>query len=651
MVNNKSLDEYEVIAALLCDIQMSHSEVFTPRALKLTAAKLQTRYAREGLGLFTKTFLRLAKALDRALTGEVPLNSTGFRKKTGSQLPIFMGELFQCIFSHDGWVLPTPCVRSIKDMRQLLYLYSKYKLPYETEQEQEVLDQFKSTDLELDTVNRVFDTIDEHGLAQELGVSDKTEAPSPAVIRKARLFLQRVFQSFDVRDIYPRHGPGSVSTKETGPSKYQWTSVSPRLTNSYPLDEYFFVSVGHVCDRLQELQAIEEKESSAKIILVPKDSRGPRLISEEPLTFQWIQQGLARAIVSHVESHALTRHAIHFTDQRPNQIAALMGSLDKVVIPYLNGTRKVQNLIHGKYATLDLKEASDRVSIGLVRLLFPKHISDVLMNCRSLSTVTPAGEVIQLNKFAPMGSALCFPILALSIWAILAASASDAYSRERILVYGDDVVVETAEAANAIKQLELFGLKVNRDKSCTKGFFRESCGVDAYKGVDVTPVRIRTVWAHTRRPEVYASYIAYANSLHSRLYRSTYDLIVGRLLAIYGDIPSQAMFPERNVPCLVEVPEQVRPTPRRCNRDLQRLQYKVWTIKSKRQTILIDGWSMLLRYFAESVGRPRSGPSNLFHADAGPLDSSWLPYGATDSKFSVSSYTKRDTEQLVKCWR
>jgi hypothetical protein len=459
-----------------------------------------------------------------------------------------------------------------------------------------------------------------------------------------------LFNEFDPLDIYPKHGPGSVSTKETGPGKYKWSRVSSRIRNVYPLDAYYFASLGHVCDRLQELQNLEECESSAKVILVPKDSRGPRLISEEPLDFQWIQQGLHRAIVEHVERHALTKHNVHFTDQTNNRLGALLGScqerlhwhsVKKVGIPY--------KLSVGEYATLDLKEASDRISIGLVNLLFPEKLLSYLMNTRSLSTVLPDGRIKVLNKFAPMGSALCFPVLALSIWAILTAASPDADTRESILVYGDDVVVKTAQAANAIHQLESFGLLVNRDKSCTTGFFRESCGLDAFRGEEVTPVRFRTVWTSARRPGPYTSYIAYANALYARGYYATYRLITNSLFSVYGNIPSIDM--RLACPSLVEVPEEMRPKAKRTNKDLQRSEWRVWDLRTPRLTKEIDGWSMLLRYFAENVGRPRSPVEVNVLADAGKLSPTWLPFGATGSKFSASSYTNRDTEQLVKRWR
>jgi hypothetical protein len=294
----------------------------------------------------------------------------------------------------------------------------------------------------------------------------------------------------------------------------------------------------------------------------------------------------------------------------------------------------------GKYATLDLNEASDRVSLELVRLLFPPHICEYLEACRSSSTLLPSGKEIELKKFAPMGSCLCFPIMALTIWSILAAAAPDAYTRERIYVYGDDVIVPTAYAVDAIKHLESFGLKINHDKSCTSGLFRESCGMDAFKGKDVTPVRFRTVWSSVRSPGSYASWIAYANSFFSKSYYNVYDCIVEHLHHLYGAIPTKDM--NLSCPSLLAVSEHQRPIRSRSNLKLQKLQYWVWDVKSVVVNHISDGWEMLLRYFAE-----KANPLNS-HLSSTQVST---PSFEGEEAFSAGSYTRRRASMLVRRWR
>jgi len=627
MDSDKSLDEVKVIAALLSDFQQSHESMFTSRACRLTLKKVEKRVRAEGLGFLTKTLPRLGKALDKALTNSAPMSATklGFKPLPNSELPSFLGEFFTGVLNHDGTVLPDPCAKCVAVLRQILYLFYKYELPYTYEQEQHVLQKFERTEEDLSDLSASLDTLSSEADKYTTTLRRRhTPSCTMDVIRKARSLLSRLFASFDCKDITPKHGPGSVSTREQLSGKYEWSNVSARIASVYPIDEYYYSSLSHVCDRLQELTSLKSEDHSARVILVPKDSRGPRLISCEPVDFQWIQQGLGRAIVQHVEQSYLTKYNVFFTDQETNRRGALLGSMT------------------GRYATLDLNEASDRVSLSLVRLLFPPRIFEYLENCRSLCTQLPDGRILKLKKFAPMGSALCFPILALTTWAILTSGVDDTDTSDGIVVYGDDVIVPTAYAAKAIELLESFGLKVNRDKSCTSGFFRESCGMDAFKGIPVTPVRIRTVWSSSRTPESYSSWIEYSRSFYKRKLFQTYDYIVSALVRLYGPIPGDDLHLE--CPSLPETPVYQEKLRQRSSKKLQKLQYRVLDVTSPKVKQEIDGWSMLFRYFTEhSKDLTPIGP----FVRSGEVWNFSIPY----VPFSVRSYTRRKTSKLVYRWR
>jgi hypothetical protein len=628
MDSNKSLDESEIIAAYLHDVQKTHGDVFNIRAMNLTVKKVKNRVQKEGLGFLTKTLPRLGKALDKALTQVADLNciECGFKPIPGTKLPKLMGEFFKLVLDPNGSILPSPCESSVRVIRQFCLLFYKYELPYTDEQEHEVSARFLKTEQDIEQTEQILERVSEavnRSCSSRRNAHKLGKTPTE-IVREARILLSNVFAFFDPMDIYPRHGPGAVATKQQLWGKYQWTNVSARITEKYSLDAFFFASLGHVCDRLEDLKGLPAKDLPARVVLVPKDSRGPRLISCEPVDFQWIQQGLGTAIVRHVEKHPLTRENVRFTDQEPNRNAALLGSID------------------GKYSTLDLNEASDRVSLDLVRLLFPEHVFECLAACRSTSTVMPDGLIVPLRKFAPMGSCLCFPVLALCVWAILTAGSPDGYTRERVYVYGDDVIVPTAQAADAIEQLESFGLKVNRDKSCTSGLFRESCGMDAFKGKDVTPIRIRTVWSSTPSPSSYSSWIAYANSFWDRRCFNTYDKIVGCLRQVYGRIPGKDM--HLACPSLNEVLEPDRPLRARTNKNLQKREYWVWDLRAPSKTKQIDGWSMLLRYFTEYVGRPVPFVDGNSEIGVPSFDEH-------HRSFSTSKYTSPRSSELVRGWR
>jgi len=636
---NKSLDEYKVIQHLLRDAHASWSSCFNTRALRLTCEKVERRTRLEGLGFLTKTLPRLGKCFDLALSGSTRLTKAmhGFDTAHGSELPRFLGEFFSRVFQPDGSLLLDPDANCVSVVRQVLYCFYKYELPYTAKQETEVIDSFKKTEDDLISVDDTLAHL--RGLSTEFargrrGGVCREDLIDPQwhtsitnqlrVVREAKISLSRLFSTFDPHEVQPKHGPGVVSTKERLGDKYVWRNVSSRITDVYPFDAYFCASTGHVCDSYDSFRTVTDKDHSAQVILVPKDSRGPRLISCEPVDFQWIQQGLRRAIYELVETSPLTRFNVFFTDQRPNQCGALLGSLPDW---------------RTRYSTLDLKEASDRVSLSLVRLLFPEHLHRYLEAARSLSTVLPSGEKLTLRKFAPMGSALCFPIMALTIWAILNASAPDEDTRESILVYGDDVIVPTAFAESAMNILEVFGLKINRTKSCVQGSFKESCGVDAFQGINVTPVRLRTVWNITPRPDVYTSWIAYANQLFDKRYYHAYNYIVEKLEAIYGPIPGEDM--TLSCPSLRSSSARNTDFRTRSNRSLQKRQVKVRVEKSTSVSQEIPGWNKLLRYFTEFVEPPKS-PDEYRYVEADILPS---------SPCAVSQYTKRHTSILVWRWR
>jgi len=324
----------------------------------------------------------------------------------------------------------------------------------------------------------------------------------------------------------------------------------------------------------------------------------------------------------------MTKQHIHFRDQNPNRDAATLGS------------------ITGNTCTLDLAEASDRVSMGLVRQLFPRHLCDALFAARSLATTMPDGRNLVLRKYAPMGSALCFPVLASVVWAVL-ASGLDAKARKGLLVYGDDVIVCKTKVQDAINILESVGLKVNRDKSCTNGFFRESCGMDAFKGVDVTPVKLKTVWSSSPSAKVYVSYIAYANSLYKRGFTNAAYKIADKLLAVYKCIPMHlGNDPQYPALCFLH-PDNIEPKTR-TNKLLQKKESKVLVVVSKSLLEPMTGWEMLLRWFTEA----RRAPSPGINKDSDPMQT---PNGSGQydliQPFRVREYTQRGREKLRHRWR
>ena len=567
-LQNSQVDFFvDLCCFLLADNPLSTSQKEVSRDIE--RVRHSVKYS--GIGFLTKDLPALGKALDDGLnSGQLSL-PLRFKRAKGKKTPAFMQMYFKAVFSDDGLLLDHPDVDAIKHLRQVLFHAYKLELDFTSEQESRVIESFVSCEAEIKSMSY--------------------DAEVLSLIETASHVVENVLNGFNHKDIQPRHGPGAVATGEKLEEKWTFGRLFSQIHQVYPYYDYYIVGGGReLLDRLDWYKHLERHESGvARVILVPKDSRGPRLISCEPLEYQWIQQGLGRKIVSHLESSPLTRGQINFTDQTINQKLALRSSVDR------------------KFATLDLKDASDRVSVKLVSLLFARkpELLKALLATRTTATTLPSGEVLPLDKFAPMGSALCFPIEALCFWAICVATilrkerAPLQNVGDRVFVYGDDIIVPTHHARDVMHALESVGLKVNTSKSCIDGSFRESCGVDAFRGKNVTPFRIKTIFPTTPVPDALSSYTAFANHLETNGYTLTYRFLKDSVEKLYGRIPYGV--PTSSFPCWYASSARIAEsrnetlTRKRWNASLQRLEFKVRHIKSRRKDSKLDGWNRLLR--------------------------------------------------------
>jgi hypothetical protein len=330
--------------------------------------------------------------------------------------------------------------------------------------------------------------------------SKLSERDLSAFRRMARLLWTDVLQRVD-EDIYygrltPKHGPGATADRLVGNGKFNQHEWTRRLEVYFPfLDGYVAPREGAYVD-FQHVDILEPgAERPVRVISVPKTLKTPRIIAIEPTAMQYTQQAVAETLVGYLEGNDNPfRSMIGFTDQGPNRSMARDGSL------------------YGELATLDLSEASDRVSNQLVRemlSLWP-NAAGAIDACRSRKADVPGHGVKRLAKFASMGSALCFPIEAMVFLTIVFLGIEQMLSTPltrgrvktfsgQVRVYGDDIIVPTHFARSVAGKLEDFGLRVNTDKSFWTGRFRESCGKEYYDGEDVTIVRLRHLLPTSRK--------------------------------------------------------------------------------------------------------------------------------------------------------
>lgn len=279
-----------------------------------------------------------------------------------------------------------------------------------------------------------------------------------------------------------KHGPGATATTSRYTDKFRIKVIQPSMLN------YLNSMNDNILTDIIEYSNSKVQEQSSKIVLVPKDSRGPRVIAAEPIANQFVQQAGYMFIKNYVIPNSPAKKSIDFSAQELSRIKALEAS------------------VSGNYATMDLSDASDRLSIYLIERLFSGSQSFLafLHSVRTKSAQYKGRPFNFLKKFASQGNALTFPLQTLVYYIICCGVILNKYNMkfsyynlckvsEKVRVFGDDIIIPSDTYREIADILTLFQLKVNEKKSFSTGFFRESCGGDYYKGNDVTPLKIRRV--------------------------------------------------------------------------------------------------------------------------------------------------------------
>lgn len=285
---------------------------------------------------------------------------------------------------------------------------------------------------------------------------------------RAKVLLTFHLKQLDLDTITPGHGPGAVAEPSARDDRYAFKSWYSPAQRAYP-----FESHGRLSTQTTSLPIVTE-DISTRVVMVAKDFRKRRIISVEPASQQYLQQGQMKAMYLYISRCRLQR----YVDLRDQTRAHRLLKSDRDIV------------------TLDLSDASDRISWRVVHYLFPSGIRRALFATRT-PTVTYLGQAVRLAAFAPMGSAVCFPVETLVFLAVVMAAWDLRFPKDRLRslpanVFGDDIALPSAIRPLVVEALEWCGMVINDEKSTTtESPFRESCGLDMWKGIDVTPCRIK----------------------------------------------------------------------------------------------------------------------------------------------------------------
>jgi hypothetical protein len=506
-----------------------------------------SRTEHEGLSFLAITLADLGKAtkkwLDRGFVD--PLEAPAFKTAGGgSRLPAFLQGFYGRVFDpFSGTLLEWPDVEAIYALNQLLLMFGKIALPEE--------DLIKGQPQSPDNRKVVSAARERRAMSEflqcEQDVRDADARLDESFFDDFRqmsaVLFGDLFAKVD-RDIYwgriiPKHGPGATADRLSANAKWNQQTWTSRLQGIFPGEELLSSSVANFRQREVRFDILEPgTEVPVRVIAVPKTLKTPRIIAIEPTCMQYVQQGLYRAILEGIGEDSLLTNLIGLDDQTPNQRMAYQGSQS------------------GDLATLDLSEASDRVSNLLVRTMLEDYsfLQGAVDSSRSRRAYVPGHGVIRLAKFASMGSALCFPMEAMVFTTIIflgikrelraPLSAGTIINRfwQQVRVYGDDIICPREHVHSVVGELESFGFKVNTGKSFWTGRFRESCGKEYYDGTDVSIVRVRSVLP-TRRQ--HANEVIKAVALRNHLYKAGLwqsarwmDDYLGKLLKAYPNVAS-----------------------------------------------------------------------------------------------------------------
>lgn len=206
------------------------------------------------------------------------------------------------------------------------------------------------------------------------------------------------------------------------------------------------------------------------VAFVPKNAKTDRAIAVEPHVNSFLQKGIGsviRAKLARIRGpHG--DYQVDLSTQSHNQNRARRGSID------------------GSLATVDLKAASDTVSIEIVRELLPPDWFFLMDTARSQNGCLD-GKWFRYHKFSSMGNGFTFELESLIFWALCASACEIGGLDPDVSVYGDDLVVPSAVIPVLMPVMAFCGFTINEEKSFVSGPFRESCGADYFMGTPVRP--------------------------------------------------------------------------------------------------------------------------------------------------------------------
>ncbi len=618
-------------------------------------SRLNSAIEQHGVRFTLETMPAFRKHFDKCLA-EARLTPSGLLHfgvdKKGGTIPRLFRGLVLRVFDRSGSLKLNPDVAAISWIRQLLGVVRKLELDCGLKATRESVREFFRVDMEvrhgdLDWSDHVAFASENHmgshfSDGYHTDVLSEKEPGLPGILpctpilpSEVYVNLQRVADMmtaylgvFTPEEWRFKHGPGAVADRRFGSYKYDFDHWPDRLEEVFPYADFAHANYAQVDATPQDRKArlAFSREAPAKLSAVPKTVKGPRLIASEPIALQWCQQSLKDYFYSRTNDCFIGRF-IDYSMQSKNGAAALAASR------------------HGKCVTIDLSSASDRVSCWHVERLFRRSPSllRALQSCRSMyvrqDICRLSPKLYKLRKYSTMGNATTFPVqslffLSLTLACVLTVrklpvtpKSIKTIGASEVRVFGDDIVAPKDCSGLLVELLHALGLRVNRDKTFLEGNFRESCGVDAFAGQDVTTVNVMRVPSRSSPGSIVSSVDVHhnlcekgmldtADFLRKTASRLGYGKI--RVVSHGSGLFGWSSWAGDDFSCV----------PTRWNRQLHRLEVKclVPSVKETRQPAKESAG--LLQFFTEAPRVVTSAVSTLGYLAQRPstrLSTRWVP--------------------------
>lgn len=548
-----------VLDGTLMEYLESHFPIWKCLASTLPGGAVSPRSVRTVSGYCTRSFESVLPLLGKAIyrsyeTGifECPKE---FSTKKNSNLPKLLVELFSRVYTPEGALRPVgPSLINVhKKLLQLTMCFYKVERAASREAENTLVTDF------LKLQNHLYSDL------------NSTEEDRQ-FLRRCRRRLSQILKNFDPREITPRHGPGAVFESQKNYEKWSMMWFYPDIDQVYPSDQYQYLSSTHLCD-VGSPFIQRNTPPMTRMCVVPKNADTGRLIAIEEKYPQYLKLGIMDALYKHIAKSSI-RHNVNFVDQTINHSLACLGSYN------------------GYYATIDLKAASDSVSVDLVNRLFPKTFLKYTDPLRATCTVWNSVRH-SLKTYATMGSALCFPVEALTFWVLL----REHLGTDEVFVYGDDIVIPSSMVESAIDMFRNFGITVNQAKTFYRGLFRESCGEDYLAGNSVSVSKWRKPPRNLDELRVRCDQIVpFLNDMTRTWGGHVTDNLIHVFVREFGCLPVTVRSDMQGFAVYTEAHTSLNASflRSRWNRNLQKFEFRLPS-KRVRQTRVEDSWYEVMR--------------------------------------------------------